>query len=292
MIVDIHTHTFPDKIAPKAIEKLKRSSHTQPFGDGTAAGLQRARQRAGVDCCVVLPVATSPRQVLHINDRAIWANDVYTETGLLSFGAIHPDFSDWKQELARLERSGIRGIKIHPVFQGVNLNDLRYLRILDRAAELGLAVLTHTGYDIDFPEAVCCTPQMVLQVYQELGDTVMILAHMGGWRQWEEAEDLLVQTPYYLDTAYCTGSIVPLEGEEWTGGSRKTMPREQFLRFVKKFGADRILFGTDSPWRDQKKCRETMEKLPISQKEKNRILGENAKRLLRLQEPGSEKICG
>lgn len=282
MIVDIHTHIFPSEIASRAVDKLKRASQTHPFSDGTSAGLVKSRKSAGVDCCVILPVATSPKQVTHMNDRAILTNDLYSETGLLSFGGMHPDYPDWKQELARLARTGVKGIKFHPVYQGVDLDDLRYLRIMDRAAELGLITLTHAGLDIGFPGAVFCTPEMILHIYRELGGIPMILAHMGGWRQWDEVERLLVQTPFYLDTAYCMRPIAPLEGEPWTGGSLETMPQEQFLRFVQVFGAERLLFGTDSPWGDQKKSVETIQELPLFQEEKDAILGGNAARLLKI----------
>lgn len=282
MIVDIHTHIFPSEIASRAVDKLKRASHTHPFSDGTSAGLLRSRRRAGVDCCVILPVATSPKQVVHMNNRAILTNDLYVETGLWSFGGMHPDFPDWKLELSRLARAGVKGIKFHPAYQGVELDDLRYLRIMERAAELGLITLTHAGLDIGLPGAVFCTPEMVMQVYRELGPIPMILAHMGGWRQWDEVERLVVQTPFYLDTAYCMRPITPLEGEPWTGGSLETMAQEQFLRFVKVFGAERILFGTDSPWGDQAKSVEVIRALPLSQEEKDAILGGNAAKLLKL----------
>lgn len=282
MIVDIHTHIFPSEIASMAVDKLKRASSTQPFSDGTSAGLMKSRQEAGIDCCLILPVATSPKQVTHMNDRAILTNALYSETGLLSFGGMHPDYPDWKQELSRLARSGVKGVKFHPVYQNVELDDLRYLRIMDRAAELGLLTLTHAGLDIGFPGAVFCTPEMVVHIHRELGDIPLILAHMGGWRQWDQVERLLVQTPFYLDTAYCMRPITPLEGEPWTGGSLETMSREQFLRFVDVFGADRILFGTDSPWGDQKKSLETIRALPLSPEQKDAILGGNAAKLLHL----------
>ncbi len=245
-------------------------------------GLQETCKKAGVNYCVTLPVATDQKQVRHMNDRAISANMLFPETGLLPFGAIHPDFSDWKQELTRLAHSGIKGIKIHPVFQKVNLNDLRYLHIMDKAAELGLIILTHTGFDIDSPNEIFCTPKMILQVYQDLGQIPLILAHMGGWRQWDEAEYLLAKTPFYLDTAYCLGSIIPLAGDTWTGGSLETMTQKQFLHFVKVFGAERLLFGSDSPWRYQKASVDEINSLPLSLEERKAILGENAARLLKL----------
>lgn len=282
MIVDIHTHVFPDEIASRAIDSLIGDSHTRPFCDGTLAGLLKSRKQAGIDCCVVLPVATSLRQVLHMNDRAIQTNNLYRETGILSFGGMHPDTPDWKQELSRLARAGIKGIKLHPVFQRANLDDPRYLRIMERAAELGLVILTHAGVYIDRPNAAFCTPKMALQVFKELGDIPLILAHMGGWRQWEEAEEILPQIPFRLDTSYCVGKIEPLDREHWEGASLDTMPRQQFLRFVKLAGAKRILFGTDSPWQDEKESKEAILRMPLTEEEKTAILGGNAAELLQL----------
>ena len=94
--------------------------------------------RVGVDRSVVMPVATSPRQVPHVNDASARMNELGGETGVLSFGCMHPDFDGWKEELARVQRLGLKGIKLHPEYQGTDFDDPRYLRILDRCGELGL----------------------------------------------------------------------------------------------------------------------------------------------------------
>ena len=36
MIIDFHTHTFPERIAEAALNKMKAASHTVTFTDGTA----------------------------------------------------------------------------------------------------------------------------------------------------------------------------------------------------------------------------------------------------------------
>ena len=82
MIIDFHTHTFPDAIAAAAVDKLQAASHTKPFSDGTVSGLRASMATAGIDASVVLPVATSPRQVSHINDNAIRVNALSNETGV------------------------------------------------------------------------------------------------------------------------------------------------------------------------------------------------------------------
>ena len=42
----------------------------------------------------------------------------------MSFGAMHPDFEDHAAELKRIKALGLKGIKIHPVYQGVDLDDI------------------------------------------------------------------------------------------------------------------------------------------------------------------------
>ena len=282
MIVDIHTHTFPDSIAPAALDKLQSLSHTLPFTDGTQRGLSVSMVRAGIDCSLVLPVATNVRQVERVNDTSAQINQQDSRTGIYSLGCMHPDFAGWKGELSRIARLGLRGIKLHPVYQDVDFDDLRYLRILDRCGELGLVVLTHAGLDIGFPGKVNCSPEMVLRAVRQVGPVKLILAHMGGWRCWDEVERLLPDTQVYLDTAFCLGKITP-NGDGYYGpGDLGLMEEDRFLRMVERFGAQRILFGTDSPWGGQKEGLERINALPLSPQDRSDILGGNAQRLLGL----------
>lgn len=283
MIFDIHTHTFPDKIAPSTIEKLQSMSHTAAFSDGTEAGLRASMEKAGIDGCLVLPVATSARQVVHINDASAGLNDRAPETGLWSFGCMHPDFPDWKSELARIADLGMKGVKLHPIYQGLDFDDIRYLRILDRCGELGLIVLTHAGRDIGFPLRDHCTPEMTLSALRQVGPVKLILAHMGGWREWDRVEALLPDTGVYLDTAFALGRISPLGDGYYGPSDLPLMEVEQFVRMVRKFPG-RVLFGTDSPWRDQQEGVQLIEDLPLTREEKDGVLGEYARTLLELNQ--------
>ena len=105
---------------------------------------------------------------------------------MFSFGCIHPDYEDWKQELDRLAAANMRGVKIHPAYQQTDLDDPKYLRILERAGALGLIVVTHAGYDIGFPGCACCTPEKARSALRQVGPVKLVLAHMGGWRCWEQ----------------------------------------------------------------------------------------------------------
>ena len=282
MIIDFHTHVFPEKIAAAAVAKLEKLSHTHAYTDGSASGLRASMERSGVDCSLVLPVATSAHQVPHVNDSSAEMNSRGPETGIYSLGCIHPDYPDWKEELSRAAALGLKGVKLHPQYQDTNFDDLRYLRILDRCGELGLFVLTHAGLDIGFPGKDSCSPAMVLRALKQVGPVKLVLAHMGGWRQWDMVEELLWDTGVYLDTSYALGSISPLDDGYYRPEDLPLMGGGQFVRLVRKFGAHRVLFGTDSPWDSQGAALERLRALPLEEPELSAILGGNAQALLGL----------
>ncbi|MBQ6946547.1 MAG: amidohydrolase family protein, partial [Clostridia bacterium] len=204
MIIDIHTHTFPDKIAAAALQKMQGDSHSRTFSDGTRGGLLRSMERSGIDCSVVLPVATNPAKVSHINDLSL---ELTEKEGLIYFGCMHPDAPNWKEELSRIAEGGLKGIKLHPVYQGADIDDIRFLRILDKAGELGLIVITHAGDDIGFPGVRRCSPRMIRNALSQVGKVKMILAHMGGWKNWQQVQEELADCKVYLDTAFSLGEI-------------------------------------------------------------------------------------
>ncbi len=290
MIVDFHTHTFPEAIAPVAIGKLQAASHTRPFTDGTVNGLRASMAAAGIDISVVLPVATSPKQVPHINDSAIALNARANETGVYSLGAMHPDFPDWEREMERLCAAGVRGVKVHPPYQGVDFDDPRYIRILKKASALGMLAVTHAGLDVGLPGAEQSTPEKILRAREQAPDACLVLAHMGGWRCWDEVERLLPGTGVYLDTSFALGSMTSNgDGYYTSEASLAMLEEEQFLRLISLFGADHILFGTDSPWGDQTAALQKIRDLPLSDSDLQAILGGNAASLfpIRIKKPGN-----
>lgn len=279
MIIDFHTHTFPDKVAAAAIPMMEQeiagnNDYESPMKaklSGTAAQLEQSGKEYGIDLSVVLPVATSPKQSESINLFAARANEQTRQTGLMSFGAIHPDNENYREILRGLKSRGIKGIKLHPDYQKVMFDDPRYLRIMDFAAELDMIIVTHAGVDIGKPHVVHCTPDMVCRVDEVLQYPKLVLAHMGGWRMWDEVEEKIVGRRLYLDTAVCFEPTV------------HHMEKEQFLRFINKHGADKILFGTDSPWSDQGAGIKKIKSMELPENQERAILGGNAKALLSIK---------
>ena len=225
MIIDFHTHTFPDPIADAAIDRLSRQANITAYTCGTAAGLLLAERAAGVDRSIILPVATKPEQVHHINDYAAAHNKHAFVTNMFSFGCIHPDYEDWKQELDRLAAANMRGVKIHPAYQQTDLDDPKYLRILERAGTLGLIVVTHAGYDIGFPGCACCTPEKARSALRQVGPVKLVLAHMGGWRCWEQVPERALDGIEYLILPIAQADRVP---REWRAKTLLELPRVMF----------------------------------------------------------------
>ena len=279
MIIDIHTHIFPDKIAASTIEKLSGKSHSIPFTDGTLSGLLKSMKKFGVDVSVILPVATKPSQVTKINDNAAQINEKFFDEGIISFASIHPDFENFSAELSRVKNLGFKGIKIHPVYQDTNIDEKKFLRIFYRAAELDLIVIAHAGLDIGFPNIVRCTPKMSRHVVKEVGDFKFILAHMGGWKSWDEVINELADVNIFIDTAFSTG-LIPAKNNFYSDDEMKLLDAENFMKLYKIFGADRILFGTDSPWMPPNMPLDFINALPIDDDDKKKIFGLNAAKLL------------
>jgi hypothetical protein len=233
-----------------------------------------------VDVAVILPVVTNPQSAAKINQASAGLNASFEKTHLLSFGGIHPDTPDAKAVLAEAAAAGLRGIKIHPPYQQVAFHDIRYKRLIAWAEELGLVVVTHGGIDIGVP-GNWCTPAMVREVLHEVQPTRLVVAHMGGWQQWEQVLDLLCGEPVFFDTAFSYGSFA-YQPQTPQAVRRRPLTEEQMVTLIRAHGAERILFGTDSPWGDQREQVDLIRTLPLTGAEKEKILGENGAQLLGL----------
>lgn len=126
MIIDFHTHIFPEKIASRAIASLEQKAKMRAHVSGVEASLRASMDKSGVDLSIILPVVTNPHQFETVNRVAVETNEHTKETGLLSFGGIHPDNDNYREIIQFLADHGCKGIKIHPVYQGVAIDDIRF----------------------------------------------------------------------------------------------------------------------------------------------------------------------
>lgn len=264
MIIDFHTHCFPEKIAFKAMEQLcLRSGITRPFHDGTVNGLLALQKKDGVDCSVVLNIATNPHQQTNVNNFAISLKEI---DGIIPFGSVHPDSPDALDELERLKANGIKGVKLHPDYQGFFVDEEKMLPIYKKIASLGLITLFHCGYDIGYPEPVHCTAEALASVLPAFDGAPVVAAHFGGLWTMPETRKYLAGKNVYLDTAYCYGAATPRFAKE----------------IIDIHGVDKILFASDAPWNAPSQDMELIKCFGLSEDEEKAVLGENARKLLGL----------
>ncbi len=261
MLIDFHTHCFPDKIASKAIEKLSfASGGLYPNTDGTVDGLKCIMKEQGVDKAVVLNIATNAHQQKSVNDFAASINN----GEIISFGTVFPDSEDVLEELERIKALGLKGVKLHPDYQGFFVDDEKMFPIYKKISELGLITVFHAGLDYGFPPPYGATPDRMAKALQHF-DSPVIAAHWGGLGCGKDVLKYLCGKDIYFDTSF----------------GYSTMPKYYAEKIIEKHGTNKILFGTDSPWHTAKMEIRMLSTLGLSNGDMENITHTNAENLLK-----------
>jgi len=131
--------------------------------------------------------------------------------------------------------------------------------------EAGLILAFHAGSDVAYPPPDDrAAPRRILRVHGAFPHVRIVAAHMGGWRMWDEVAETLAGTDVYLETSYTFDTAGP----------------EQLRRLLERHPPERILFGTDSPWRDQAGTLELVRAAFPDPAVRRLVLEDNAERLL------------
>ncbi|MBQ8536972.1 MAG: amidohydrolase family protein [Clostridia bacterium] len=264
MRIDFHTHAFPDAIAAKAIEKLAFSAGGLPhYTNGSYAELDNACRQAGIDVHVVLSIAVKPHQMQTVNNAA-WQME---SPSLVPFGSVHPYAPDCLEEARRLKDMGFKGVKLHPEYQGFEVDDPAIFPLYQLLGQLNLITVFHAGDDLGFATPPKCTPEKLKKALPFFEGGVVVAAHMGGMNRWLDVLKYLVgEQNLYVDTAY----------------SHTHIPPAAALEIIRSHGPDKVLFGSDCPWGNIAQEIAFIQRLGLSPQEEEMILGGNAQRLLNL----------
>lgn len=262
MILDGHFHVWPDAIARRAL--AQPAGDLKRFGDGTAAGAVAAMDAAGIDRAVALGVANTAAHV----DRANAFVGSLDPDRFLPFGTVHPDLPV-EDNLASLRAHGARGVKIHPLFQGYRLDDERLWRILDALqGELPAVVHVGSGGEGERFGGGACTPAMLRDIAAAFPRLDLIACHFGGYRMLDEAEELIVGLPVYLDTS-------------WPPGLASLDPA-RVRRIVERHGPERVIYSSDWPMADPAADVAAVRALGLADDDTAAILGGTLARLVGL----------
>lgn len=257
-VIDCHCHIYPDKIATRAVESVG-NFYIIPMAvpDGSANSLLRTCEGSPITHHMVYSVATKPSQVPSINDFI--AEQCATHPNFIGFATLHQDFPDPEAEIERAIKLGLKGVKLHPDTQRVNMDDPRLMRVYE-IIEGRLPLVMHTGdYRYDYSH-----PRRLKKILHAFPDLVVNAAHFGGWSIFDLALELLEDERCFLDMSSAQTLL----------GPRRT------YELTKLYGTDRLMFGSDFPMWNPVKELEMYAALPFTDDELENLTWHNAERFL------------
>lgn len=263
MIIDFHTHIFPNSLASRAISSLSERSGIVPAGEGTASDLLTKMTQANIHICVVHNVATNPAQVTKINDLAISNSNPH----FILTGAMHPQFENKTSELKRLAKHNIKGIKMHAEFQSFHPSDEFFFPMYETLEQEDLFILFHAGAEtmVNSPK-LFSHPREFLIIRKNFPKLKIILAHLGGHLMLEEAKSLIWGEDFFLDLSY---ELEP---------SNLNLLSD----LLNSHPHDKILFGSDYPWRAPADYLKLVSSGGMPILAQDAIFSKNAQKLLKL----------
>lgn len=260
MIIDFHTHAFPDTIAAKAIPSLEKVGNIKAHTTGTIHSLLASMDLAGIDRSIICSIATKPEQFEAILN---WSRQISNER-LIPLPSIHPDDPHCVEHVYTVKHEGFIGIKMHPYYQSYSLNEERLNPLYEALSDTGLMLVIHCGYDIAYPRVRCADPAGVLDLHNRYPKLRLISTHFGGWDIWDEVEEILIGKEIYMEISFALHYL----------------KEKQIVRMLNNHPPEYLLFGSDSPWVDQTECITKLKALSLSNELLVGILGKNAIRLL------------
>lgn len=264
-IVDFHTHAFPDQVARHAIPLLEEEGDIRAHLDGTVQSLLGSMDASGIEASVICSIATKPEQFAAI---LAWSKEIRSQR-ILPFPSVHPADPDFREHLHCIKAEGFSGIKMHPYYQRFFMDEARMLPFYQAVASEKLILVMHTGFDIAFPHDRRATPAEILFVQERFPDLLLVTTHMGSWQVWDEVEELLLGKPIYMDISF----------------SLDHMDQDRARLMIETHPPGYVLFGSDSPWDEQKKCLSQLRGLGLAPELLADVLGGNAARLLEKTKP-------
>lgn len=267
MIIDAHTHIYPEHVAEKAIStiientKWRVDAHT----DGTFDNLLFSMDKAGVDLSIVLTVATSLGQGCGILK---WLKQMVDRTPrIIYFGSVHPYDSNNIDVIHEMSGMGIQGLKFHPAYQDFPADSKEAYKVYEEALKNDFVLYFHSGYDISMPDSDYASVERFANVLRDFAGAKIIMAHAGGDGEWNKVLDLYGDKKCYYDTSFVL----------------ERMMRDDNAMELYRQNEDYFIFGTDSPWQDQKRFVDFLRNSDLfSQDQKDKLFYKNILKLVKI----------
>jgi uncharacterized protein len=229
VIIDAHTHIYPESVADRALATViaNTGGRLKAYTAGTAGSLMDSMHAAGIDISIVLTVATSPG---HGNGILQWMKDAVTSfPRMIFFGSVHPDDDDYRDQIRQM--------------------------------------YFHSGFDPSLPECDNTSLEKFADFLNDFRGAKIVLAHGGGYDEWDRVMDLLGDKQCYFDIAFVL----------------KKMRHCKDGRELYRQNENYFIFGSDSPWRDQKTYVEMIRNSDtFTREQKEKLLFRNIQKLIKI----------
>ena len=279
MIIDFHTHIFPEEIRKDrekyfAYEPAFKLLYSSPKSKlAGAKEIVDSMDIEGVDKSVVFgfPWRSSDLSKRH-NDYILEAVDRFPER-LAGFCCIDPFNKDAVPEVVRCLEAGLSGIGEIALYQsGIDGASQEKLKpLMEICEDKNLPVLIHTNEPVGhyYPGKTPNTLEQIYRLVRKFSNNKIVLAHWGGGMFFfnllkKEVKEYLKNV--YFDTAASPFLYYP----------------QIYQIAIQIIGKNKILFGSDFPLLKPARYFKEFEKAGLSKDEIKSICGNNAAGLLKL----------
>ncbi len=277
VIIDFHTHIFPSWLRERRDEFAKSDPcfsllYSPPKAKlATAEELIASMDEAGIAVSVVLNAGWGSQELCVKTNDYILDSVARYPTRLVAFCAIQPKAGDAAiTEIGRCAKAGARGIgELRSDVQGFDLADRTTMKpLVEAVLKHDLLLLTHSSEPVGhvYSGKGSITPDILYSFVTAFPNLKLVCAHWGGGLPFYALmpEVARVLANVFFDTAATLFLYKP----------------EIFEQVSRIIGSDRILFGTDYPLMGQNRVVAQIQSAQLPQKDKDKILGANAQKLL------------
>ncbi|NWF98168.1 MAG: amidohydrolase family protein [Nitrospirae bacterium] len=258
-IIDFHTHAFPDELSERVMKLLEDEGGIKACLDGKISSLLSSMNSCDIEKSIICNIATKPSQ---FDSILKWSKEIKTDR-IIPFPSIHPYDPEAIEKIHIIKKEGFKGIKFHPYYQNFIIDEEKLFPVYKKICDENLILVMHTGFDFAFPRIRIADPEKIINILKKIPGLKLITTHLGAWEDWEEVSKHILGKPIYMEISFSL---------EFLNDTVKKI----FFNHPPEY----ILFGTDSPWTDQRNTLSLFKALNLGEEKEKLILRENAVRLL------------
>lgn len=275
MIIDEHAHACGDYLTPeKILEHLAKSNVDKVVlvpgelnSEKTYAFPNIAKLLPGLNVTKFFNYLTKAAISLTNARKDFIAGNAYVyelvkalPDKVIQFYLVSNVYDNITQELDdKYSKWKFKGLKFHQCWFPISIKSKIFIETAAWATEKDLPIFIHLFSDSEV--------KMLIEHKKNNPKSILIIAHLFGLELFIKSEIKFENLYFDIFTYQVTSD-------------------KRVLKAIKYFGADKILMGSDTPYgkNNLQKNMDRVSNLPISLEEKEMILGENTRKLLKISE--------